>query len=135
MQSVGKQVTAERRLFCIWAVCRPDARVGWPNSLKVACEHLFDALHALAFSATQVESLNVNLGARSYPIRFGADLSAEVRGEVVRLGAAGRKVAASTDENFARVQVDALHTMFGEVPALAIEPGAFDVRCRTRLAA
>ena len=51
-----------------------------------------------------VESLTVNLGARSYPIRFGADLSADVRGEVARLTAAGRRVAVLTDENLVRAQ-------------------------------
>ena len=71
-----------------------------------------------------VETLTVNLGARSYPIRFGADLSAEVRGEVARLGAAGRKVAVLTDTNFLREQVGVMQTMFGDAtPVLVVEPG------------
>ena len=70
-----------------------------------------------------VESLTVNLGARSYPIRFGVDLSADVRGEVTRLTAAGRKVAVLTDQNFARAQAGALGAMFGGTPVLAVEPG------------
>lgn len=70
-----------------------------------------------------VETLNVSLGARSYPIRFGGDLSAEVRGEVARLTAAGRKIAVLTDHNFARAQGGALGAMFGGAPMLAVEPG------------
>jgi 3-dehydroquinate synthase len=69
------------------------------------------------------ESLTVNLGARSYPLRFGADLSAEVRAEVARLVAAGRKAAVLTDTNFARAQAGALRVMFGDTPVLAVEPG------------
>src|SRR3954471_9457323 len=70
-----------------------------------------------------VETLKVNLGARSYPIHFGADLSAEVREEIARLGAAGRKVAVLTDQNFTRAQANALNAMFGTAPVLAVEPG------------
>lgn len=70
-----------------------------------------------------VQSLTVNLGTRSYPIRFGADVAADVRAEVDALVAAGRKVAVVTDRNFARVQRDALHAMFGEQPLLVLEPG------------
>ncbi len=70
-----------------------------------------------------VETLTVNLGARSYPIRFGVELAGDVRGEVVRLTAAGRKVAVLTDTNFARAQTGALGAMFGAAPLLAVEPG------------
>ena len=71
-----------------------------------------------------VENLHVHLGARSYPIRFGADLSADVRGEVARLAAAGRKAAVLTDANFLREQVGAMQTMFGDAtPVLALEAG------------
>ena len=70
-----------------------------------------------------VDTLSVNLGARSYAIRFGADLSAEVRGEVARLALAGRKSAVLTDQNFARAQAGALQAMFGDAPVLAVEPG------------
>ena len=86
-------------------------------------ELLLDAPPALAFSGSMVETLTVNLGERSYPIRFGADLSADVRGEVARLAAAGRKVAVLTDTNFARAQPAALREMFGDSPVLAVEPG------------
>jgi 3-dehydroquinate synthase len=68
-----------------------------------------------------VETLNVNLGARSYPIRFGADLTTEVRAELARLGAAGRRVAVLTDRNVAAT--GALRAMFGDIPVLAVEAG------------
>ena len=70
-----------------------------------------------------VESLTVNLGERSYPIRFGTDLSAEVRREVDRLTAAGRKIAVLTDANLTRAQGPALAAMFGPAPVLAVEAG------------
>lgn len=70
-----------------------------------------------------VETLTVNLGERSYPIRFGSDLNADVRNEVARLTAAGRKVAVLTDTTFARTQGAALAEMFGGLPVLAVEPG------------
>ena len=69
------------------------------------------------------ETLSVNLAERSYDIRFGADLSAEIRAEVARLNAAGRKVAVVTDENLAAKQGAALTAMFGEAPVLAVAPG------------
>ena len=69
------------------------------------------------------EMLNVNLRERSYAIRFGADLSAEVRGEVARLAVAGRKPAVLTDQNFARAQAGVLQAMFRDTPVLAVEPG------------
>jgi len=70
-----------------------------------------------------VETLTVSLGERSYPIRFGTDLTAEVRAEVARFTAEGRKAAVLTDTNFARAQAGALRAMFGETPVLAVEPG------------
>lgn len=70
-----------------------------------------------------VDTLTVNLGERSYAIRFGVDLSAEVRAEVTRLQAAGRKIAVLTDLNVQLAQSAALRAMFGEVPVLAVEAG------------
>lgn len=70
-----------------------------------------------------VESLTVNLGERSYPIHFGANVAPLVRSEVAALVAAGRKVVVITDRNLARAQADALHAMFGEQPMLVLEPG------------
>jgi 3-dehydroquinate synthase len=69
------------------------------------------------------ETLSVNLAERSYEIRFGANLSAEIRTEVARLNAAGRKVAVVTDENLAAKQATALKAMFGDTPVLAVAPG------------
>ena len=57
------------------------------------------------------EILNVNLGERSYPIRFGVDLSAEVGAEAARLAAAGRKIAVLTDRHVAREQTATLRAM------------------------
>ncbi len=70
-----------------------------------------------------VDSLTVNLGSRSYPIRFGRDLSAEVAAQVAALRAAGRKVAVVTDTAVARVQEAALEAMFGDAPRFVAESG------------
>jgi len=70
-----------------------------------------------------VETLNVNLGERSYAILISTDLSVDVRDEVARLAAAGRRVAVLTDTNFARAQAAVLKAMFGDAPVLAVEPG------------
>ncbi len=70
-----------------------------------------------------VETLNVSLGARSYPISFGADLTAEIAAEVARLAAAGRRVAVLTDVNVARTQAVALRAMFGLSPVQTVEAG------------
>ncbi|MBC7369290.1 MAG: 3-dehydroquinate synthase [Undibacterium sp.] len=69
------------------------------------------------------ESFTVNLGERSYPIWFGVDLVAGVRGKVAEFQAAGRKIAVVTDRNLATQQGAALRGMFGELPVLALEPG------------
>lgn len=69
------------------------------------------------------ESFTVNLGERSYPIWFGADLVAEVWAEVTKLGVGGRKIVVVTDRNLATQQWVALRAMFGESPVLALEPG------------
>jgi 3-dehydroquinate synthase len=70
-----------------------------------------------------VDNLTVNLGERSYEIRFGADLSAEIRSEVDRLKANARRVAVLTDSNVQRAQPTVLRAMFGESPVLAVDPG------------
>jgi 3-dehydroquinate synthase len=69
------------------------------------------------------ESLTVNLGERSYPIVFGVDLAAAVRGKVAEFNRAGRKVAVVTDRNLTTWQGAALRAMVGEAPLLALEPG------------
>ncbi len=70
-----------------------------------------------------VESLTVNLGARSYPIRFGRDVSSAVRVQVDALIAEGRKVVVVTDRNFGHLQLEALRDMFGGQPTLVLDPG------------
>jgi len=56
-------------------------------------------------------------------IRFGGDLTVEVRGEVARLTAARRKVAVLTDANVGRAQAAALTMIFADAPRLEIEAG------------
>ncbi len=63
-----------------------------------------------------VDGLTVSLGARSYPIHFGADLSGKVADAVATLDAQGRRVVVVTDDNVARTQGPALQRMFGEAP-------------------
>ncbi len=70
-----------------------------------------------------VESLTVNLAERSYPIHFGADLSAQVRAGVDECVAKGRKVAVVTDRHLADSQCGALDAMFDAQPRLVLAPG------------
>ena len=67
--------------------------------------------------------LTVNLSERSYPIRFGNDLAADVRSQVDQLTQAGRTVAVLTDRNLADRQDGALKAMFGGAPTLIVSPG------------
>jgi 3-dehydroquinate synthase len=69
------------------------------------------------------DTLCVNLGERSYSIRFGVDLTKEMQAEVGRLTAEGRRVAVITDTNVARAQAAAMSATFGTAPVLAIEAG------------
>ncbi|WP_414661977.1 3-dehydroquinate synthase [Horticoccus sp. 23ND18S-11] len=69
------------------------------------------------------ETLTVNLGERSYVIHFGADLAVEIRAEVARLTAVGRRIAVLTDANLARAQAATLTAVFDGAPLLAVEPG------------
>lgn len=69
------------------------------------------------------ENLSVNLGERSYSIRFGADLARAIRAEVDRLGAAGRKVVVLTDANVLARQGDVLRAIAGDAPIRAVEAG------------
>ena len=77
----------------------------------------------MAFNPFMLESLTVNLGERSYPIRFGADVSSLVRVQVDALVAEGRKVVVVTDRNLAHLQLEALRDMFGGQPTLVLDPG------------
>ena len=69
------------------------------------------------------DDLRVNLGDRSYEIRFGTDLSARVQAEAGRLSAAGRRIAVITDSRVRDAQGAALRNMFADTPVLAMEPG------------
>ncbi len=68
-------------------------------------------------------SLPLNLGARSYPIHFGDDLTASVAAQVAALAAEGRRVAIVTDANVAAAQAAALRAMFGDAPVLTVAAG------------
>jgi 3-dehydroquinate synthase len=69
------------------------------------------------------ETLTVNLGDRSYPIRFGRDMRNEISAAVAGLGAAGRRVAVLTDTNVRRAHGPLLSAIFAGAPMLAVEPG------------
>ncbi len=69
------------------------------------------------------DTLTVRLGERSYPIHFGADLTAEVRAAVAQLEHEGRRVAVLTDRNVAASQAGALKVMFGGAPMLVTGSG------------
>lgn len=86
-------------------------------------EVLLDGSSGGAFNRGMADNLTVNLGERSYEIRFGADLSAQIRAEIGRLHAAGRRVVVLTDANVRRAHEAAWHSMFAAVPVLSVEPG------------
>lgn len=69
------------------------------------------------------ETLQVNLGARSYPIHFGSDLTEAVRTAVAAKVAAGSRVAVLTDRNLATRQAAALAAMFGDTPRHTVAAG------------
>lgn len=82
-----------------------------------------DPLGRVAFNPPMVESLTVNLGERSYPIHFGADLSGRVRNDVQAILASGRKIAVVTDRHLVERQADAIAAMTAGCPLLALAPG------------
>jgi 3-dehydroquinate synthase len=69
------------------------------------------------------EDLTVTLADRSYPIRFGPDLSAQIQIQVGALTSAGRKVVVVTDENVSRAQRGLLQTAFGAAPSWVAPAG------------
>lgn len=69
------------------------------------------------------EVLTVNLGERSYSIRFGRELAEEVRAVVRGLESAGRRVTVLTDVNVQRAQTGLIRAAFGDAPLLAVEAG------------
>jgi 3-dehydroquinate synthase len=69
------------------------------------------------------ETLQVNLGERSYPILLGEDLAADVRALCARITGAGRKLVVITDGNVSGAQAGALGGMFGGAPFFIVPPG------------
>ena len=69
------------------------------------------------------DTLNVNLGDRSYSIQFAQDLTPEVRSLVAELKGASRKVAVITDRNVATVQATTLESLFSDAPTLIVPSG------------
>ncbi len=70
-----------------------------------------------------VADLNIDLGDRSYPIRFSADPAPGVREAVSRLEKSGHRLAVLTDRHVAEQQRERLDRMFGALPRLVVEPG------------
>jgi 3-dehydroquinate synthase len=70
-----------------------------------------------------LETLNVSLGDRSYPIRIGRDMAAEIAGQVASDLSEGRKVAVITDENVHAGQAELLKAAFGDLPVLVLPAG------------
>lgn len=67
--------------------------------------------------------LYVDLGEKSYPIHFGADLTVLVAEKVAALQAEGRRGAVLTDTNLRQAQAAVLKAMFPDSALLAIDPG------------
>jgi 3-dehydroquinate synthase len=68
-------------------------------------------------------SLTVQLGERSYPIRFGKDLATIARADIDAFARAGRGMAVVTDRNLARAQAPALRELLGDAPVIELAPG------------
>ncbi|HEY1793421.1 MAG TPA: 3-dehydroquinate synthase [Opitutaceae bacterium] len=69
------------------------------------------------------DTLQVNLGERSYPILFAEDLAPEVRAQVAELDGASRRIAVITDRNVADIQASTLRSFFGSAPRLVVPSG------------
>ena len=69
------------------------------------------------------ESLTVNLGERSYPLKFGGDLTVDVRRALEDIRAEGRRVAVVTDRRLLQAQPVTFGAIFSDVPRLVVEPG------------
>jgi 3-dehydroquinate synthase len=69
------------------------------------------------------DTLNVNLGERSYSIQFAADLTNEVRSLVAELSGAARRIAVITDRNVATIQAATLKALFADAPTLIVPSG------------
>ncbi len=77
--------------------------------------------------------LDVNLGQRSYPIHFGADLSANIATRLGELREAGRKVVIITDESVATAQAESL-ARFAGTAAICPVPAGETAKSAQRLA-
>ncbi len=82
-----------------------------------------DPRASMPFNFRMTDTLTVNLGPRSYPIHFGAELAAQVRAQVDALASAGRRVAVITDENVATKLKVGLQAMFGDAPVRVVPAG------------
>jgi 3-dehydroquinate synthase len=69
------------------------------------------------------DTLQVNLGDRSYPILFAEDLTSEVRALVAELAAGSRRFAVITDRNVANIQASTLQGLFADAPTLTVPSG------------
>jgi 3-dehydroquinate synthase len=69
------------------------------------------------------DTLNVNLGDRSYPILFAEDLAPEVRALAAELAGASRRIAVITDRNVATIQASTLQGLFADAPTLIVPSG------------
>jgi len=70
-----------------------------------------------------LETLNVSLGNRSYPIRIGRDMAADIAEQVALDLSEGRKVAVISDENVRAGQAAFLKAAFGDLPILVLPAG------------
>ncbi len=69
------------------------------------------------------DTLTVELGERSYPIHFGANLTSSVATRVATLQADDRRCVVVTDRAVERAQSVILRQMFQDAPLFALEPG------------
>lgn len=75
------------------------------------------------FNQDMTAALDVNLGQRSYPIHFGADLSEPLARRLGELRDEGRKVVIVTDESVAAAQSEVLATIAGSTAILPVPAG------------
>jgi 3-dehydroquinate synthase len=69
------------------------------------------------------ETLQVNLGERSYPILLGEDLAADVRALCAKISGAGKRLVVITDGNVSKVLAKPLNDLFGGTPVFVVPPG------------
>ena len=69
------------------------------------------------------DTLQVNLGERSYQILFAEDLVPEVRAIVRDLSSSSRRIAVITDRNVATIQASTLQSLFADAPTLVVPSG------------